>query len=283
MAATNQIFLEALDSFVRTNHGHLSDLYGAKSDEYSVEDFKTILEYSAGIQLKAVFEFRGRLGAEALFEVKRIPKKIRTLDHAAKAIAHDEVGHIINRPLHKSRSYTPNYGKSLSAIVDTWRTKKMRATFRKLISVSFSVDNCTKALLASMRDYRKDPSLDQKTAVKIAVKALNKQLISAHFHAKAGAAWSLRAGFTGVQAARAISTVYIKRMNTLAGSLQKVDDWLSENGIASSLAEGINRRKKILSRELMLANADIEYNNEELDKYQILRQAKYEHGVLNYA
>lgn len=273
----------ALTRFVKDNHSHLSMLYGTTPDQVSPDDLKIMLGYTANLELRSVFEFKGRLGPEALFEIRRIPASSRTLDTAARAIAHHEVGLVINKPLSKARDVLPSYGKALTSYVSEWRTRKMRATFRKLVDASLEVERQTIALLDNVRAFREVPSLQNKMKVQISIKAVNKSLLSAHFHAKAGAAWSLRAGFTGIQAARAVNTVYIKKITKLAGSFERLDEFLQRQGIPSKVAEGINRRKKILNRELMLANADPELNKEMLDMVEARPSKKFEHGAPNYA
>jgi hypothetical protein len=283
MSASFDSYDIALNKFVRDNHSHLSLLYGAPPEQVSSEDIKIMLGYTADLELRAVFEFKGRLAQEALFEIRKIPAEQRTLETAAKAIAHHEVGQILNKPLSKARDALPAYGKALSSYVVEWRTKKMRATFRKLIDATMEVDNRTAALLDAARGYRDLPTLQNKVRVQVAIKGLNKSLLSAHFHAKAGAAWSLRAGYTGIKAARAVDTVYIQKVTKLAGKLEKLDSWLSEKGISSKMSEGIIRRKKILNRELMLANADPSLNEEMLDNAEKRSIKSFEHGTPNYA
>lgn len=273
----------ALTKFVKDNHSHLSLLYGATPDQVSQDDLKIMLGYTANLELRSVFEFKGKLGPEALFEIRRIPASSRTLDTAARAIAHHEVGLVINKPLSKARDVLPSYGKALTSYVSEWRTRKMRATFRKLVDASLEVDNKTRTLLATVKAFREVPSLQNKIKVQVAIKGVNKSLLSAHFHAKAGAAWSLRAGFTGIQAARAINTVYITRITRLANSFEKLDDFLQRQGIPSNVSEGINRRKKILNRELMLANADPSFNNDLMDSAEVKPAKNFEHGTPNYA
>lgn len=273
----------ALTKFVRDNHSHLSLLYGATPDQVSTDDLKIMLGYTANLELRSVFEFKGKLGPEALFEIRRIPSSSRTLDTAAKAIAHHEVGLVINKPLSRARDVLPTYGKALTSYVAEWRTRKMRATFRKLVDASLEVDNKTRKLLETVRAFREVPSLQNKLKVQVAIKGVNKSLLSAHFHAKAGAAWSLRAGFTGIQAARAINTVYITRITRLANSFEKLDESLQRLGIPSNVSEGINRRKKILNRELMLANADPSFNSELMDNEEMKPAKNFEHGTPNYA
>lgn len=273
----------ALTKFVKDNHSHLSLLYGTTPDQISQDDLKIMLGYTANFELRSVFEFKGKLGPEALFEIRRIPAASRTLETAAKAIAHHEVGLIINKPLNKARETLPSYGRALSSYVSEWRTRKMRATFRKLIGATNEVDKRTVSLLAAVKLYREVPSLQNKVKIQVAIKGVNKALLSAHFHAKAGAAWSLRAGFTGIQAAQAINTVYIRKVTKLSKSFAKLDAWLENNGIPSKVSNGITRRKKILSRELMLANADPEYHNQILDNAERQSGKAFEHGAPNYA
>lgn len=283
MSAKDFSFKVALDNFVASNHGHLSTMFGANPSDLSHDDLKVIVEYTAGLQLRTVFEFKGTLGPEALFELKRIPAEKRTMEKAAKAIAHHEVGLLMNKELFRARDVLPTYGKKLSKFVEEWRTKKMRATFRKLVSASNDVDKKTSGLLSTMKDFKEVPSLQNKQAVQLAVKSLNKSLLSAHFHARAGAIWSLRSGYTGIQTARAMNTVYVKKISRLALSAEKIDSWLSEKGISSSISEGINRRKKILNRELMMANADPEFNRVFIDQVESKSVKKIEHGTFNYA
>lgn len=283
MSTKNDAYDSALTRFVRDNHSHLSLMYGTTPDQLSQDDLKVMISYTANLELRSVFEYKGNLGPEALFEIRRIPASSRTLDTAAKAIAHHEVGLVLNRPLSKARQVLPSYGKALSSYVSEWRTRKMRATFRKLVSASTEVDRKTEALISATKRYRDIPSLQNKMKVQVAIKAVNKSLLSAHFHAKAGAAWSLRAGFTGIQVARAINTVYIKKIKKLSANYERLDSWLGRNGIKSTISEGINRRNKILSRELMLANADISYNNDLIDRAERRGARNVEHGTPNYA
>lgn len=273
----------ALTKFVKDNHSHLSLLYGTTPDQVSQDDLKIMLGYTANLELRSVFEFKQKLGPDALFEIRRIPSSLRHLETAAKAIAHHEVGLVINKPLSRARDVLPTYGKALSSYVTEWRTRKMRATFRKLVDASVDVENKTRGLLDTVKAYREIPSLQNKIKVQLALKSVNKSLLSAHFHAKAGAAWSLRAGFTGIQAARAVNTVYIKKITRLGNSFEKLDRYLQSQGIASKVSEGINRRKKILNRELMLANADPSFNEDLMDTAEAKPAKSYEHGAPNYA
>lgn len=283
MTTESNSYDSALTKFVKDNHSSLSLLYGATPDQVSTDDLKIMLGYTANLELRSVFEFKGRLGPEALFEIRRIPSSSRTLESAAKAIAHHEVGLVINKPLSKAREVLPTYGKAISSYVSEWRMRKMRATFRKLVDASLDVDRKTSALLDTVKAFREVPSLQNKIKVQVAIKSVNKSLLSAHFHAKAGAAWSLRAGFTGIQAARAVNTVYIQRISKLANSFEKLDSFLQKQGISSNVSDGIHRRKKILNRELMLANADPSLNNEILDQAEAKPVKKFEHGAPNYA
>lgn len=283
MANTLDSYDLALAKFVKENHSQLSFLYGTTPDQVSSDDLRIVLGYTANLELRSVFEFKGKLGPEALFEIRRIPAASRTLDTAARAIAHHEVGLVINKPLSKARDVLPSYGKALGGYVAEWRMRKMRATFRKLVDASLEVDNKTRALLDAVKSYRDVPTLQNKIKVQSAIKGVNKSLLSAHFHAKAGAAWSIRAGFTGLQAARAINTVYIQRINKLSASYEKLDDFLQRQGISSKVSEGINRRKKILNRELMLANSEPSLNNDILDHAENILTRKFEHGTPNYA
>lgn len=283
MSKAHDHYDSELTKFVRDNHSHLSFLYGTTPDQVSADDLKIMLGYTANLELRSVFEFKGKLGPEALFEIRRIPASSRTLDTAARAIAHHEVGLVINKPLSKARDILPVYGKALGVYVSEWRTRKMRATFRKLVDASMEVDNKTRVLLEAARAFRDVPSLQNKIKVQAAIKGVNKSLLTAHFHAKAGAAWSIRAGFTGIQAARAINTVYIQKITKLSASYAKLDDFLQLQGITCKVSEGINRRKKILNRELMLANADPALNNDLLDSAEARPIKKFEHGAPNYA
>jgi hypothetical protein len=283
MAKDNTGYDDALNTFVRENHSHLSLLYGTTPDQVSQTDLKVMLGYTADHVLQSIFEFKGKLGPETLFELRRIPASDRTLEGAAKAIAHHEVGLILNKPLNKARDVLPTYGKALSSFVTEWRTRKMRATFRKLITAADDVDRKTVALLAAVKQYRSLPTMSNKVAVQVAIKGVNKSLLVAHFHAKAGAAWSLRAGFSGIQVARAVNTVYIRKISKLSANFTKLDGWLNGQGISSKIGEGISRRKKILNRELMMANADPQYHREILDKVDKRQIKSFEHGVPNYA
>jgi hypothetical protein len=283
MTMDNTGYDNALDKFVRENHSHLSLLYNTTPDQVSQADLKVMLGYTADHVLKSIFEFKGKLGPETLFELRKIPATSRTLEGAAKAIAHHEVGLILNKPLNKARDVLPTYGKALSSFVGEWRTRKMRATFRKLIAASDDVDRKTTALLAAAKQYRALPSLSNKVAVQVAIKGVNKSLLAAHFHAKAGAAWSLRAGFTGMQVARAVNTVYIRKMTKLSANYANLDKWLNAQGVTSKIGDGISRRKKILNRELMMANADPKYQSEAIEKSDSRKAKSFEHGVPNYA
>lgn len=283
MTKDNTGYDDALNTFVRENHSHLSLLYGTTPDQVNHTDLKVVLGYTADHVLKSIFEFKGKLGPETLFELRRIPANDRTLEGAAKAIAHHEVGLILNKPLNKARDVLPTYGKALSSYVTEWRTRKMRATFRRLIGAADDVDRKTVALLAAVKQYRTLPTLNNKVAVKVAIKDVNKSLLAAHYHAKAGAAWSLRAGFGAMQVARAVNGVYIRKISKLSTNFVKLDKWLNDQGISSTIGDGINRRKKILNRELMMANADPQYHREMLDKAETRPAKSFEHGAPNYA
>ncbi len=281
---TDQLFYKsALLAFSEQYLDQLSELYNIRPGSLKAGDMVIILEYTANLQMESVFEFNGRLGQLAINEIRNIPESSRSLEKVAKSIAHHEVGLTINRPLHKSLNENPDYGKLLQDMVSEWRVRKMRSTFRKLITSSFVAEQKIKELISVSRKYKSDPSYENKLAVKVAINSVNKSLISAHFQARAGAAWSLRAGFTGIRAARAMNSVYIKKINKLAESLSQMDNWLISNGIKSEMAIGINRRKKILNRELMLANSDPRYNRNLLDSWDSARSRAYEHGSLNYA
>lgn len=274
----------ALQVFVKRYKDDLESLFDFRSGDISDEGLCLAVDYVAGLHLRACFEYKGVLNHEALNELRFIPRNLMSPSRAAQAIAQFEVGQTLNKPLHKSFQKKLNYGSKLINLIEEWRTKKMRSTFKKLINSSLDAEKKAVSLVKAIQMFRKEPSAQNKAKVSVAVKNLNKSLVSSHYHARAGAAWSLRAGFTGIRTARAMNNVYIKKIARLGESLSKLDTWLNNNGIKSQMAEGIHRRKKILNRELMLANADPSINRKIADDAEkSSSRFVMEHGSVNYA
>ncbi|WP_338924128.1 hypothetical protein V0M98_38585 (plasmid) [Pseudomonas silesiensis] len=266
MAANNLFYQAALAQFVKNNHANLAQLYGGDEDGLSQFDLELVLDQTAGQMLRLVFEYNGRFDQFTLRELALMPPANRNLEVAAKLMARNEIGLMMNTPLYKSRAARPAYGKLLGERVDEWRMNRMRETFQKISKTSEDVEGRTRTLKIAMQNFRVNPCKQNKLKVNVAVKSLNKSLLSSHYQAKAGAAWALRAGFSAHAVAKSLNGLYLKKMAKMAASFAKVDDWLAHNGIKSSISDGIDRRRKIVIRDLQLAHANPEY--EGLQKFQ---------------
>lgn len=253
-------YKDELGRFVRDNHDKLSMLYGIEPELLSDHDLKTMVNYSFGLELKRIHvrTTGDRFDEEAMAEIKLSPKEKRSIDVASKAIAHKDVGYTINKPIHKAREKDNRFGKFFSERIDAWRIHKMRKSFNRMVAATVQIEARTKTLIAFINYAIQHPSPESRRNVTFAIRQLNGSLVAAHTSARAGAAWALRSGFASRSVSRAISTLYIQRMGRLANTYKKLDTFLEHEGIRSNIYSGIVKRKKILSRELMLANADNE-------------------------
>lgn len=248
----------SLNKFISDHHAKLSLLYGVEPELLSSNDIKTILKYSFGLKLKKIHETKGDIDEEAITELKLIPKSKRNIDIASKAIAHKDVGYAINKPIHKARDRDNRFGKYFSEKIEAWRVARMRQSFNRMVTATAQIEARTKTLLSFINYAIQHPSPQSRRNVSFAIKQLNGSLVTAHTSARAGAVWAMRSGFSSRSVSRAISTLYIQRMGRLASTYKKLDTFLAHEGIRSNISNGIVKRKKILTRELMLANADPE-------------------------
>lgn len=280
MSAHNPYFQTALADFVKRNHNELAALMSVSPQDISQYDLEQVLEGCAHEILSISFEFHGRFDQYALAEIALIPKSQRNLDFAAKLMARNEIANRMNKPLHQAHEARRPYGNVLGAMVDDWLTKRMRQTFRKIVDSSIEVEKRSRKLIAAMEAFKQDPSKENRVKVSVAVKSLNKGLVSSHYQAKAGAAWALRAGFSATAVTKGINQIYLKKMDRLVNSFERVDGWLGDRGIKTSIAAGIDRRRNIIERELVIAAGNREYNG--LAKPQ-QKQAKYSIEGMQYA
>lgn len=256
MPSENAFFTAAMNQFVKKHMTKLSSLYGVSEDEVSHFDMTAIVNYTAGLEVRSVFEFKGRLDDEAISELRLVPPSRRSLEEASKAISRQEIGLMMNKPIYKAREFQPEYGRFFNRYLEGWRTKRMRRSFNNLVKSTGEVNRRTRILLSLIRNYQANPSHEARMKVGGAIKGLNKALVSVHVHARYGGAWAIRAGFSTRSVSKAVSSLYISKMTRLSSSLCKLDNYLNSHGFTSNMAQGVNKRKRILSRELMAANVD---------------------------
>ncbi|WP_274645005.1 hypothetical protein [Pseudomonas serbica] len=272
MPSNNLFYQAALAQFVKNNHAKLAQLYGGDADGLSQYDLELILDQTAGQTLRLVFEYNGRFDQFTLNELALMPASKRNLEVAAKLMARHEVSLMMNTPLYKAMASRPAYGKILGERVDEWRMKRMRETFQKITKTSQQVERNTHRLKVAMKNFVDNPSKHNKMKVNVAVKSLKKSLVASHYQAKSGAAWALRAGFSAHAVAKSLNGLYLKKMAKMASSFGKVDNWLEHHGIKNDISAGIDRRRKIVIRDLRLADADPEYQG--LQKFKALLKTR---------
>lgn len=259
MPSNNLFYQAALAQFVKNNHAKLAQLYGGDVDGLSQYDLELVLDQTAGQTLRLVFEYNGRFDQFTLNELALMPASKRNIEVAAKLMARHEVSLMMNTPLYKARASRPAYGKILGERVDEWRMKRMRETFEKITKTSQQVERNTHRLKVAMKVFVENPSQHNKIKVNVAVQSLKKSLVASHYQAKSGAAWALRAGFSAHAVAKSLNGLYLKKMAKMASSFGKVDNWLDHHGIKNDISTGLDRRRKIVIRDLRLADADPEY------------------------
>lgn len=246
----------SLYDFVEKHNTKLSLLYGVEPGTLSNDDLRTILTYTFGLEFKKLFKEKGRLDDEALAEIKLAPKSKRNIDVATKAIVHKDIGNTINKPIHKARDRDRRFGSYFSERIEAYRTEKMRQSFKRLVAATAQIEARTRTLVAYINYAIQYPSPESRRNVSFAIRQLNGSLVAAHMSARAGTVWALRSGFGSRSVSKALSSLYIQRMNRIAGTYKKLDTFLAHTGIRSNISDGIVKRKKILTRELMMANAD---------------------------
>lgn len=140
-----------------------------------------------------------------------MPVANRNLEVAAKLMARNKIGLMMYTLLYKARASRPAYGKLLGKKADEWRMNRMRGTFQKITKTSDDVEHRTRTLQIAMHNFRVNSCKQNKLKVNVAVKSLNKSLLSSHYQAKAGAAWALRAGFSAYSVAKSLNGLYLKK------------------------------------------------------------------------
>lgn len=241
---------EAVTQFIGEHKKPLMLLFGSPGKDFSTEDLKVMLEYSIGNQLRTMFEYKGQLGAQALTELRLIPREHRVYPKTRTALERAEIGKVQNKPLDKVANLQRANSGFLGQHLERWRLIKMRIEMRKLAQAATEIENNTRRLMASIEHFRRHPSKENRLGVSRAIVGLNKSLLAIHYRARSAGAWAIRAGFTPQAASRALEHLYLKRVRRLGASLDRLDRWLEANTFKSRLSQGVERRQMILEAEL---------------------------------
>ncbi len=276
MTAHKAFYKASLNHFVEKHFSTIADLFEVKADQVDKADLLLMLEHCMSDKLKAIFNLQGRFDTHTLYELSYIPPEKRNVQKIAKEIARQEIGMAMNKPIHKATQVNPSYGRLMHDYIVDYRRTRMRREFELLATSAREIESHTLRLLSTLDRYQDDPSFENKLRVKAAMNAVNKSLVSAHKRARIGAVWALRAGFSSEAVTKAIHRLYTRRMKTLSIGMSKLDQHLNKRGFQSKIAEGISRRQRILTREMLSASA-----NPEL----LTRKARYpnrnDHDILS--
>jgi hypothetical protein len=241
---------EAVAQFILEYRKPLMLLFGSPGKDFSADDLKVMLEYSIGNQMRTMFEFKGRLDAQVLTELRLVPRESRVFPKTRRALERAEIGKVQNKPMDKVVGLQHANGEFLRQHLEKWRLAKMRIEMRKLAQAANEIENDTRRLMASIEHFRRHPSKENRLGVSRAIVGLNKSLLAIHYRARSAGAWAIRAGFTPQAASRALEHLYLKRVHRLGASLNRLDRWLEANTFKSRLSEGVERRQMIIEAEL---------------------------------
>lgn len=261
---------DALDVFVSRYKGPIAFLFGTEQDHVSRKDLKTMLEYSMGIQLQNIFEFKGGFGSDTLKELQKLPREMRSTEIARKSLERAEFKHVQNKPLTRITTPTPRPNPNpLANHLANWRKLRMRKEMRELAQSSLAVERQMRQLTVALERYRHSPSHSHKSMVSTAVMGLNRALVKSHARARVAGAWAIRAGFHSKSAGRALNHLYFSRARRLEKSTARLDVWLAANGFKTRVSPGISRRRNILefemekAIEMSLSNPRVVYGKQE--------------------
>lgn len=258
MAAHQAFYRSAVKSFAQRHFEQITHIFGLKSHEVTTGDLVLLLESTVGKQMRICFEHKGRCDESVVKELVLTPSSRRSLEFAAGKIGHAEIGMAMNKPIHKALSEEPVYGAALNRLMLEWRRNRMRREMKALAATAHEVEILTVRLLSAIDNFRDNPNFETRIRVKMSITAVNKSLLRAHGRARMASVWALRSGYSSASVTKAIHGLYIKRMRRLSSGMAKLDQWIGKNGYQSALAPGIQRRTKILSRELLSSSANPE-------------------------
>lgn len=258
MAAHDAFFYSSVSHFADKNHATLARLFDVSENEVTTSDLVQLLEHSIGEQMKAYFERKGRFDTDILKELALVPPAERSITALAPRVARKEFGMAMNKPIHQAKMINPKYGAALDQLIVLWRRNRMRKEMESLAACSKDIEAYTLRLLSALDRFRDQPNFENRLRVKAAMSHVNKSLLRAHRRARIGAVWALRSGYSSEAVSKAIHRLYLKRMRNLTTGMARLDHYIGKHGIQSHIATGIQRRQKILTRELMNATASPE-------------------------
>lgn len=258
MAAHHAFYKASLNHFVEKHFSTIAEMFQVAPEHVDKEDLVLMMEHSMSDKLRAIFNLQGRFDTHTLYELSYVPPEQRDPKEIAKAIARQEIGMAMNKPIHKATQVNPHYGRLMQDYILDYRRNRMRRELQMLATSATEIESHTLRLLSSLDRFQDDPSFENRLRVKAAMNAVNKSLIRAHKRARIGAVWALRAGFSSEAVTKAIHRLYTKRMKTLSVGMSKLDQHLNKRGFQSRIAEGISRRQRIISREMLSASANPE-------------------------
>lgn len=276
MTAHNAFYKASLSHFIDKHFTTIAELFEVSPEQVDKEDLMLMLEHTMSDKLRAIFNLQGRFDTHTLYELSYIPATQRNPQQIAKDLARQEIGMAMNKPIHKAMQTDPSYGRYLREYVTDYRRTRMRREMELLATSAKDIESHTLRLLSSLDRFQDDPSFENRLRVKAAMNAVNKSLISAHKRARIGAVWALRAGFSSEAVTKAIHRLYTRRMKTLTIGMTKLDQHLNKRGFQSHIAEGISRRQRILTREMLSASA-----NPALLTRKVRYPNKNEHDILS--
>ncbi|MHD0644674.1 hypothetical protein ACYPKM_03410 [Pseudomonas aeruginosa] len=256
MSAITATYDAELTRFVEQYRRHLLSIYNLRQDSLSNSEIAIAIEYSCGLEIKDTFERTGRIGLEALGALVAKPVKDRTLDAVCKALRAHEAGLVTNVTLQDTNSRPFVYSPLVRDNISEFRKGRRDKAFRKLAQSALGIMKNTYGLITALKTHKKVDSAESKIKVRVAANALKKSLMDSHRQARLATTWALREGYTSPLVTKGVKRLYIAPMKQLEKRLLSLDKLMAERGLGANLCEGIERRRRILQRELMLSHLE---------------------------